>query len=113
MFGLSAKNKANKSKMKLANRFEEIAGISSDEEMRQYMLQLRTKVLHQPHFPSNWKALDNELLELLYQLWNQLNVQNISTAKIYLDYINNHLISARARREDYIVDEAEKELLGL
>ena len=112
MFGLFAKRKANKSKMKLANQFEEIAGISSDGEIRQRVLQLRTNVLHQPYFPSNWRALDDELLVLLYQFRNQLDLQNISTANIYLEQIEN-LTRARAQREDYIVDEAEKSLLGL
>ncbi|MCL2192133.1 MAG: hypothetical protein FWB78_01900 [Treponema sp.] len=112
MFGLFTKRKANKSKMKLANQFDDIAGITSDGETRQELSLLRSKILRQARFPSNWKALDDELFTLLYQVRNQVDLQNVSTVGVYLEHINN-LVDTRASQDKYVVDEFSKNLLEL
>jgi len=113
MFKLSSKSKANKSKNKLANQFEDVAGLVYDGEARKQLVRLRNILRQpQPFFPPNWNELDGELLSLVYRLRNQVNAQNISTASIYIEHINS-LVGARTLKEEYVVDPDSNELLNL
>ena len=112
MLGFFKKRKATKSKMQLANQFQDIAGVVSDNETRTRMLQMRDKILRQSYFPSNWKVLDYEISTLLYQISNQVTSLNTSTIDVYVEHIDT-LVNARARREEYIDNNADKNLLGL